>query len=342
VTREREPLPIVHASAIEAAPAGQQWLVDGLWGAQAVGIVGGNPKSCKTWLALDVALSVASGTPALGTYAVPRAGPVLLLAAEDPPPTVRARLEGLAASRGLDLAAIPIHVILASSLRLDEPCDQARLAEAVDRFRPLLLVLDPFVRLHRIDENSAREVSGVLAYLRDLQRSRAVAVLVVHHARKAGASAAQAGLGLRGSGDFYAWGDELLHMRRRRDTLELVVEHRSAAAPEPVQLELVAPDDQSPRLVVVPTTSPESGEAAILREQVLAVVRAASGPVTTDAVREAVRVRWQRAAAVLRDLSREGLLDQTASGWVATSAAHAQQTPGETDLGSAGTQPRKG
>jgi len=336
VKTEREPLPIVHASTIEAAAPGQQWLVDGLWGAQAVGIVGGNPKSCKTWLALDLALSVASGTPALGTYAVPRAGPVLLLAAEDPPPTVRARLEGLVASRGLDLAAIPIHMILASSLRLDEAEDQARLADAVDRFRPVLLVLDPFVRLHRIDENSAREVSGVLAYLRDLQRSRAVAILVVHHARKAGAGAAQAGLGLRGSGDFYAWGDELLHMRRRRDTLELVVEHRSAAAPEPVQLELVSTDDRPPYLVVVPTTAPDAAEAASLRDRILSAVAASGDPLTTEAIREAVRVRWQRASAVLRELEREGRIEQVAGGWAAT------REPGETDLGSAGTQPRKG
>ncbi|MCO5164807.1 MAG: AAA family ATPase [Planctomycetes bacterium] len=315
--KEREPLPIVHASAIERAAAGQQWLIDGLWGAQAVGIVGGNPKSFKTWLALDLALSVASGTPALGTYAVPRAGPVLLFAAEDPPATVRSRLEGVAASRGLDLAALPIHVVLASSLRLDEADDQARLSDAVDLYRPLLLVLDPFVRLHRIDENSAREVSGVLAYLRDLQRSRGVAVLVVHHARKAGAGAAQAGLSLRGSGDFYAWGDELLHMRRRRTTLELVVEHRSAPAPEPVQLELCA-DDERPHLVVVPTTSPAASEAASLREQVHAAIVAAGAPLTTEAVRETVRVRWQRASEVLRELEREGRIDQTPSGWVAS------------------------
>ena len=242
----------------------------------------------------------------------------------------------LAASRGLDLAAIPIHMILASSLRLDEAEDQARLADAVDRFRPVLLVLDPFVRLHRIDENSAREVSGVLAYLRDLQRSRAVAILVVHHARKAGAGAAQAGLGLRGSGDFYAWGDELLHMRRRRDTLELVVEHRSAAAPEPVQLELVSTDDRPPYLVVVPTTAPDAAEAASLRDRILSAVAASGDPLTTEAIREAVRVRWQRASAVLRELEREGRIEQVAGGWAAT------REPGETDLGSAGTQPRKG
>ena len=43
-----------------------------------------------------------------------------------------------------------------------------------------LLVLDPFVRLHRRDENVAGEVAPLLAYLRQLERERGVAVLLVH------------------------------------------------------------------------------------------------------------------------------------------------------------------
>jgi len=149
-----DPLPVVQVAAIEQRD-GPAWLVEGLWAEEGVGIVGGAPKCCKSWLALDLALSVASGTPALGSYAIPRAGPVLVFAAEDPPTTVRSRLEGLTVRRGLALEHVPLHVILSSSLRLDTLGDQARLAEAVGRYRPRLLVLDPFVRLHRIDENSA-------------------------------------------------------------------------------------------------------------------------------------------------------------------------------------------
>jgi hypothetical protein len=39
-----------------------------------------------------------------------------------------------------------------------------------------LLILDPFVRLHRIDENASGEVAPLLAYLRELQRRLAAAV----------------------------------------------------------------------------------------------------------------------------------------------------------------------
>ena len=80
-----EPLPVVSASQLPVDDERPAWLVQDLWTEQAVGIVGGAPKCCKTWLALDLAVSVASGTPALGRFPVSGSGPVLLFAAEDAP-----------------------------------------------------------------------------------------------------------------------------------------------------------------------------------------------------------------------------------------------------------------
>jgi hypothetical protein len=108
-------------------------------------------------------------------------------------------------------------VITAPSLRLDLEADRARLDETVARLKPRLLVLDPFVRLHRIDENVSGDVAPLLAFLRELQRRHAVAVILVHHARK-GAGAIRAGQALRGSSEFHAWGDSNLYLppRQRR------------------------------------------------------------------------------------------------------------------------------
>jgi hypothetical protein len=50
---------------------------------------------------------------------------------------------------------------------------------------PRLLILNPFVRQHRIDENASGEVAPLLAYLRELQRRYGVAVLVVLRHRPA-------------------------------------------------------------------------------------------------------------------------------------------------------------
>jgi len=145
-------LPVVRVGDISSGETSRRWLIEGLWGASAVGLIGGAPKCCKSWLALDLAVSVATGTPCLDAFDVDHPGPVLLYMAEDAAPVVKARLAGLCRTRALDLASAPIHVITTPVLRLDRGRDQARLRAAVRQLAPRLLVLDPFVRLHRIDE----------------------------------------------------------------------------------------------------------------------------------------------------------------------------------------------
>jgi hypothetical protein len=78
-----QPLPVVRACDLETPVCQQSWLIERLWSHQAVGIIGGSPKSGKTWLALEMAVSVASGSPCFGTFPVSSPGPVLLYAAED-------------------------------------------------------------------------------------------------------------------------------------------------------------------------------------------------------------------------------------------------------------------
>jgi RecA-family ATPase len=153
------------------------------------------------------------------------------------PPLCR-RLDGICAAAGVDLADLDVQVITAPSLRLDLEADRQSLQETVARLTPRLLVLDPFIRLHRIDENVSGEVAPLLAYLRELQRRHGLAVVLVHHARK-GAGNMRAGQALRGSSEFHAWGDSNLYLRRDTDDrITLGVEHRAAAAMPPQTLEL--------------------------------------------------------------------------------------------------------
>ena len=89
-------LPFQRASQIATETAAlTHWLIQSLWSDQAVGILGGEPKCCKSFLALDLAVSVASGTPCLRQYPVCRSGPVLLFPAEDGLAVVRQRLQGI-------------------------------------------------------------------------------------------------------------------------------------------------------------------------------------------------------------------------------------------------------
>ncbi len=176
-------------------------------------------------------------TPCLRRFAVRRTGPVLLFPAEDSLAVVRRRLEGICSAADVDFQSLPVEVITAPTLRLDAPKDRERLGNTVQARQPRLLILDPLIRLHRVDENDASQIAGLLSYLRQLQRTFQVAVLVVHHARK-DANGTRPGQALRGSSELHGWGDSNLYMRRRGAQLTLSTEHRAAPSQDHIPLEL--------------------------------------------------------------------------------------------------------
>jgi len=305
-------LPVVRVAELPSDELAERWLVEELWCAHAVGVIGGAPKCAKTWLGLDMALSVATGTPCLGRYAVPEPGPVLVYLAEDALRAVRERIEGMARHRGLDLEVVRIHVITAPVLRLDHKRDRTRLWETVRRLRPRLLVLDPLVRLHGIDENHAGDVAELLAYIRSLQREFGLSVLLVHHTRKNAADGVAAGQGLRGSGDIHAFGDSNLYLRRAEQRLILSSEHRAARAAAPVHLELVATDAGTTHLEVIAVPDDQNGHD--LGEQVLNLL--AQGEVLTRTqLRDTLAVNNDRLGKVLESLERAGRINRSAGGW---------------------------
>jgi len=308
-----ERLRVVAAGDILAEPGRTGWLIEGLWAAQGVGVIGGAPKSCKTWLALDLAVSVASSTPALGRFVAAQPGAVLVYAAEDAPEHVQQRLRGIAAARGLDLRALQIRLILAPSLRLDTARDRARLRNTLDQERPRLLILDPLVRLHQADENSAAEMSALLGELRALQREYELAVLLVHHLRK-NAPRAPDGQALRGSGDLHAWGDSNLYIRRRDPSLRLTIEHRSAPSPEPCSLELAL--EPAAHLRVLDSEAPDHSEnIADLAQRVLDALAAAGKPLSRDTLRESLRTRNATLGETLARLRADRRIVRAQSGF---------------------------
>ena len=118
------------------------WLVESLWAAAGVGVIGGLPKSLKTWLATELAIAVASGKDALGHFPVKLTGPVLVYAAEDDLPSMRARFQTVAEARGVVLKDAPVYLIDLPALRLDDSDQLHRLHRTVAFLRPRLLVLE--------------------------------------------------------------------------------------------------------------------------------------------------------------------------------------------------------
>jgi len=289
-------LPVKRACDLTDSPDEPKWLIEGLWADQAVGILGGEPKCCKSFLALDMAVSVASGAACLRRFRVSRSAPVLVFPAEDALCIVKKRLEGICAAACTRLDALPIYVITAPRLLLDLPCDRDQLRETVAAINPALLILDPFIRLHRSDENASKEVAPLLGYLRQLQRELNVAVLLVHHVRK-GSGAKRPGQALRGSSDLHGWGDCNLYLRRNSTDLLLSVEHRAAPCQDNIPIELRANGSALALAVKASQSRTDTvcGPAAAPRQdpchRILQAMEKLDGPVSIQQLRKICRIR---------------------------------------------------
>jgi len=308
-----EGLPLKRACELDQEPPEERWLLAGLWARSAIGLIGGAPKCCKTWLALDMAVSVASATPALGRFACECPGPALVYLAEDGLPQVRARIEALCRERGADIRSLDLSVITAPILRLDLASDQERLARTIEVLRPRMLLLDPLVRLHRLDENSAAEISGLLGYIRDLQRRFDLAVVLVHHASKKQRS--QPGQALRGSSDLHAIGDSNAYLARDGQHIVLTIEHRAAPAPEPLRIELVA-DQGGEATSLRVLSSPPQAHRPDLDQLLLDRLAPAGEPISRAALRAELRVNNQRLGEALERLEHNGRIQRTPQGWL--------------------------
>jgi hypothetical protein len=306
-------LPVQRASQLSTAGPQIQWLVEGLWSDQAVGILGGEPKCCKSFLALDVAVSVASGAACLRQFPVRRPGKVLLFPAEDSLAVVRQRLEGIACAAQVQFESLPIEVITAPALRLDTPADRQRLTQTVQVLQPILLILDPLIRLHRVDENDATQVAALLSYLRELQRQFHLAILLVHHARKDSHSS-RPGQALRGSSELHGWGDSNLYLRRRGSALTLSTEHRAAPSQDHIPLHLTGSGSALALSVLERPLDPPTTELTPV-QRVRQTLARLQEPVPVQQLRKLCGIRTAAVCAALEELSQRGEISRSTKGY---------------------------
>lgn len=286
----------------------QQWLIDSIWIKEAVGIICGAPKSCKSWLCLDMAVAIASGTDALGKFRTLRQGPVLIYLAEDNLFDVKKRIHHLCQARSIDIKGLPVYSLTAPRLRLDDGEDQRSLATIIESVKPVFMVLDPLVRLHSLDENNASEMAKLLSYLRALQRHYSCAIALVHHATKRAHS--RPGLNLRGSSDLHAFGDSNIYLSREEKNIKVSIEHRSAASPE--DFEMALRDDPCCHLKV---TSASVTSSATIEELIVAILKQSNIPQTRTALREKLRLNNQRLGCVLSSMEQKRIICRDKDGW---------------------------
>jgi hypothetical protein len=158
-----------------------RWAVPGLL-AEGCNLLAGPPKLGKSWLALNVAVAIASGGRALGKVAVQQ-GDVLYLALED---TGRRLRQRLLAVLGDDLPPSRLHI----ELRW-ESIDNGG-AGAINEWLQShpdarLVIVDVFTKIRSKPSKNVSQYEadyGAMSDLKALADEWGVAFLVIHHTRK--------------------------------------------------------------------------------------------------------------------------------------------------------------
>lgn len=146
-------------------------------------LLAGRPKRGKSWLALQIALAVASGGHALGQHV--ERGKVLYLALEDSPRRLqeRMRAQGWPAGLPVDFVTGQAFNKLFRDLNAEE--SMSKLLELVTEEQYKLVVIDTFSRAFRnIDQNDVQEITDALSPLQQTANELQCAVLLIDHHNK--------------------------------------------------------------------------------------------------------------------------------------------------------------
>jgi hypothetical protein len=166
---------------------GSAWLVEKLLPAAALAHLIGMSQSLKSFIALDMALSLATGTPFAGSarFGVAEPVPVVYVVGEGVrgiPKRVRAWCQ----QRGIDRRRLLANfTVLEGAAQLGSQHDMDDVTAKVTETGAQLVVFDTQARCTvGLDENSATDQGRAVAQLDTLMRRTGAAVVVLHHTTK--------------------------------------------------------------------------------------------------------------------------------------------------------------
>lgn len=153
----------------------------------------------KSFLLLELALSVASGEPVVAGIAPSAAGPVRYVSFEEDEIDIHNRLVALFQAFSI---SPPVETFFCSALEgenLPLLKNDEKNEEAVEYLENIcegmrLVVLDPLSRLHESDENSNSEMKKLMQVLIFIARKTRCAIVVAHHTSKSAVLNGQGGL----------------------------------------------------------------------------------------------------------------------------------------------------
>lgn len=296
------------------------WLCRDILPSGGVSMLVGEPKRGKSWLALDLCLSISSGTPFLASFPISSAGPTVYLTKEDTPTSLKSRVAKILVSKGFGGSIEEGEGYLRAAFPKKTPHEcwialqrgfyltPEAVKELIDWLKPIgpkLIVLDPILRMiWEADEFKAGEVAkSIFDPLTTISRELGCAVMFVHHKSKGGGAK-----GSYGSIAFHAFVDSALYLTEPGETLddwtEVYSEFKAAESAKWSYRLRDLKDGYSPSVL----RGDEVEES--IRDRILQVLDEVGGSIRISLLRESLKISSESLRLYIDALVSEGLVEE--------------------------------
>ena len=176
---------------------GVSWLVNDWMPESSIVFLVSPPESYKTWILLDLAVSVAAGVPFLGQFEVFDKGPTLIIQQEDSHMGLTDRLaliveQKLGVNANLEgdeweipsMPDIPIYVHPSRMLRFDNKKVVEELEKQIEIIRPKVILIDPLYSTTASTDNYMGDLANQMMVLKSWRDKYGCSFLIAHHSKK--------------------------------------------------------------------------------------------------------------------------------------------------------------
>ena len=176
---------------------GVSWLVDEWLPDKSITFLVSPPESYKTWLLLDLAVSVSAGVPFLGKFQVNSPGPTLIIQQEDSHSgltdrlalIVEQKLNALPKLEGSEwvvpaMPDIPIFIHPDRQLRFSDKKVLEEMEKQIATIKPKVIMIDPLYSTTDSTDNYMADLANRMMVLKTWRDKYGCSFLIAHHSKK--------------------------------------------------------------------------------------------------------------------------------------------------------------
>ena len=176
---------------------GVSWLMEDWLPDKSITFLVSPPESYKTWILLDLAVSISGGVPFLGRYEVNQQGPTMIIQQEDSHTGLTDRLaliaeQKMGATPKIEddewqvpvMPDLPIYIHPSRMLRFDNPKVLEELEAQIATIRPKVIMIDPLYSTTATTDNYMANLANQMMVLKAWRDKYGCSFVIAHHSKK--------------------------------------------------------------------------------------------------------------------------------------------------------------